>query len=58
MGTSTGLTCTDIPLVTWRGVLPIFQAGHEGSIPFARSTRKTQVRVMIVLSQAVVRTSA
>jgi hypothetical protein len=25
------------PLVTWRSVLPIFQAGHEGSIPFVRS---------------------
>ena len=32
------------PLVTRHGVLPIFQAGHEGSIPFARSTMKAQLR--------------
>ncbi len=35
------------PLVTWYGVLPIFQAGHEGSIPFASSNPKAQVRVMV-----------
>jgi hypothetical protein len=37
-----------LPQVRGSVVPPIFQAGHAGSIPVARSTTAAQVRVMII----------
>jgi hypothetical protein len=33
--------------LVWHGIVAAFQAGHEGSIPFARSDQKPQVKAQL-----------
>jgi hypothetical protein len=47
-GTRQALTSTGVSAAHRLVVLPIFQAGHAGSIPVARSTVAAQVRGMII----------
>jgi len=36
-------------VLVWQGIVAAFQAGHEGSIPFARSNQKPQASALDLL---------